>query len=181
MKLTRRALLKNSFLLGATAPLSLASAFAANPGSVPLQGHITLYGRDQSTTELGLGLRQQGLEPHYEGAFNPLALSALPMGTLAAGFTDESGIVLMTSLLAGRGRLLALGRHAPDQHQLLSHRGPVSQSLAMAAGETRSWQALLGREYARLAMSTGRERHAQHFRRTATTASVSELSFLVQL
>ncbi|HAA46767.1 MAG: hypothetical protein XD36_0700 [Halomonas sp. 54_146] len=178
MKLTRRALLKNSFLLGATAPLSLASAFAANPASVPLQGHITLYGHDQSTTELGLGLRQLGLQPRYEGAFNPLALSALPTGTLAAGFTDESGIVLLTSLLAGRGRLLALGRHAPDQHQLLSHRGPVIEPLAI---ETGSWQASLGREYARLALTSDRHRHAQRFQRTATTASGSELSFLVQL
>ncbi|MGY2464025.1 hypothetical protein [Vreelandella sulfidaeris] len=178
MKLTRRALLKNSFLLGATAPLSLGSALASNPASVAPQGPITLYGSNTSTTELGLGLRQQGLVPRYEGHFNPLALSALPSGTLAAGFTDESGIVLLTSLLAGRGRILALGRHEADRHQLLSHRGPIIDSMTV---ETGSWQASLGREYGRLVSTPGRGRHAKELPRAATAANIRELSFLVQL
>ncbi|TDV97133.1 hypothetical protein BDK62_10721 [Halomonas alkaliantarctica] len=178
MKLTRRALLKNSLLLGATAPLSIGSAFAANQANVSQQGQINLYGSNKSTTELGLGLRQLGLKPRYEGRLNPLALSALPSGTLAAGFTDESGIVLLTSLLAGRGRILALGRHESNQHHLLSHRGPIVEPTTI---ETGSWQASLGCEYARLALASARDRHARHFLGTPTTTNVSELSFLVQL
>lgn len=181
MKLTRRQLMKNGLLLGAAMPLSLGAAWAADSGlaDAPVHGPINLYGADRSTTELGLGLRQQGWAPRYEGRLDPLALNAQPAGTLAAGFTDEAGLVLLTSLLAGRGRVLALGRHDAGQHRLLSHRGPVAAPLAV---ETGSWQAALGREYARLALAAGNARHTRDVRRPAGEAlNATELSFLVRL
>lgn len=181
MNLTRRQLLKNGLLLGSAVPLSLGAAWAAERGlaDAPVHGPIRLYGTDRSTTELGLGLRQQGWAPRYEGRLDPLALNALPAGTLATGFTDEAGLVLLTSLLAGRGRVLALGRHEAGRHQLLSHRGPLSAPLAV---ETGSWQAALGREYARLALADGHGRHSREARRPAGEAtSATELSFLVRL
>lgn len=181
MNLTRRQLLKNGMLVGASAPLSLGAAWAAERGlaDAPVHGPIRLYGADRSTTELGLGLRQQGWEPRYEGRLDPLALNALPAGALVTGFTDEAGLVLLTSLLAGRGRILALGRHEAGQHHLLSHRGPVAAPLAE---ERSSWQAALGREYARLALANDAGRHAEYFRRPGGAAeNASELSFLVRL
>lgn len=181
MNLTRRQLLKNGLLLGSAVPLSLGAAWAAERGlaDAPVHGPIRLYGADRSTTELGLGLRQQGWAPRYEGRLDPLALNALPAGTLATGFTDEAGLVLLTSLLAGRGRVLALGRHEAGRHRLLSHRGPLAAPLAV---ETGSWQAALGREYARLALADGHGRHSREARRPAGEAtSATELSFLVRL
>ncbi|MDY7114754.1 hypothetical protein RAN53_00195 [Halomonas sp. SSL-5] len=181
MNLTRRQLMKNSLLLGAAMPLSLGAAWAADSGfaDAPVHGPIRLYGADRSTTELGLGLRQQGWAPSYEGRLDPLALNAQPAGTLAAGFTDEAGLVLLTSLLAGRGRVLALGRHEAGHHQLLSHRGPLAAPLAAEAG---SWQAALGREYARLALAAGSARQTRDVRRPASEATdATELSFLVRL
>lgn len=181
MNLTRRQLLKNGLLLGSAVPLSLGAAWAAERGlaDAPVHGPIRLYGADRSTTELGLGLCQQGWAPRYEGRLDPLALNALPAGTLATGFTEEAGLVLLTSLLAGRGRVLALGRHEAGRHQLLSHRGPLSAPLAVEAG---SWQAALGREYARLALADGHGRHSREARRPAGEAtSATELSFLVRL
>lgn len=181
MSLTRRQLMKNGLLLGASVPLSLGAAWAADsaPADAPAQGSINLFGIDRSTTELGLGLRQQGWAPRYEGSLDPLALSAQPAGTLAAGFTDEAGLVLLTSLLTGRGRVLALGRHDARQHRLLSHRGPIAAPLAVGTG---SWQAALGREYARLAMAPGNARHTQGIRRPSDEPSNgTELSFLVRL
>lgn len=181
MNLTRRQLLKNGLLLGSAVPLSLGAAWAAERGlaDAPVHGPIRLYGADRSTTELGLGLRQQGWAPRYEGRLDPLALNALPAGTLATGFTDEAGLVLLTSLLAGRGRILALGRHEAGRHQLLSHRGPLAAPLAVEAG---SWQAALGREYARLALAGSTARHARQFTRAASEAvNARELSFLVRL
>ncbi|MGE4534918.1 hypothetical protein [Halomonas sp.] len=181
MKLTRRQLLQNGLLLGASAPLSLGAAWAADSGLAPspVHGPIRLYGVDRSATELGLGLRQQGWEPRYEGRLDPLALNMLPAGSLATGFTDEAGLVLLTSLLAGRGRVLALGRHEAGRHRLLSHRGPVVEPLAVSAG---SWQAALGREYARLAQVEGVGRHVREVERTPDAAtSATELSFLVRL
>ncbi|MFY0991720.1 hypothetical protein [Halomonas sp. C05BenzN] len=182
MRLTRRQLLKNGLLMGSAVPLSLGAAWAGGQGAsdaAPRKGRISLYGVDRSATELGLGLRQQGWEPHYEGRLDPLALHALPAGTLATGFTDEAGLTLLTSLLAGRGRVLALGRHEAGRHRLLSHRGPLAAPLAVEAG---SWQAALGREYARLAMADGSGRHAGRFRRPgAAVANATELSFLVRL
>ena len=179
MKLTRRQLLRNGLLLGSAAPLTMAAAWAgqATPSGSPVHGAISLYGVDRSTTELGLGLRQQGWEPRYEGRLDPLALNALPAGTLAAGFTDEAGLVLLTSLLAGRGQILALGRHDEGRHQLLSHRGPVAEPLAVSGG---SWQSALGREYARLALAGAAGREVRQFRRAAD-AGGRELSFLVRV
>lgn len=180
MNLTRRQLIKSGLLLGSAAPLSLGAAWAgqAASGGTLLHGPISLYGVDRSTTELGLGLRQQGWEPSYAGRLDPLALNALPAGTLAAGFTDEAGLVLLTSVLAGRGRILALGRHEAGRHQLLSHRGPVAEPLTVTAG---SWQAALGREYARLALADAASRDTRQFRRpSGDAASATELSFLVR-
>ncbi|GEM_PF-1208161 len=181
MNLTRRQLMKNSLLLGAAMPLSLGAAWAADSGLAPspVHGPIRLYGVDRSATELGLGLRQQGWEPRYEGRLDPLALNALPTGSLATGFTDEAGLVLLTSLLAGRGRVLALGRHEAGRHRLLSHRGPLVEPLSGAAG---GWQAALGREYARLALAEDEGRHAQAIVRPAARgASAAELSFLIRV
>ncbi|NYS62109.1 hypothetical protein [Vreelandella salicampi] len=180
MKLTRRQLLKNSLLMGAAAPLSLGAAWASDAGhpNAPFHGDIRLYGVEHSTTELGLGLRQQGFAPRYEGRLDPLALSALPSGTLIAGFTDEAGVVLLTSLLAGRGRIIALGRHEAEHHWLLSHRGSVSEPLAVESG---SWQVSFGRAYARLALASGRDRHTHQFPRAETNSDASELSFLVKV
>lgn len=177
MKLTRRQLLKNGLLLGAAAPLSLGAAWGGQAAG-PVQGAIHLYGAGRSTTELGRGLRHQGWEPRYAGRLDPLALSGLPAGTLATGFTDEAGLVLLTSLLAGRGRILALGRHAAGHHQLLSHRGPLTVS---PAERESSWQAMLGREYARLALTGGTGRHVEQFRHSGDGAAhASELSFLIR-
>ncbi|MDT0501515.1 MULTISPECIES: hypothetical protein [unclassified Halomonas] len=181
MKLTRRQLMKNGLLLGASVPLSLGAAWASDVGLAddPAHGSISLFGVDRSTTELGQGLRQQGWTPRYEGRLDPLALNAQPAGALATGFTDEAGLVLLTSLLAGRGRVLALGRHDAGQHRLLSHRGPIAAPLAVDAG---SWQAALGREYARLATASGSARHSQDIRRPyGESVSATELSFLVRL
>ncbi len=181
MNLTRRQLLKNGLVLGSSVPLSLGAAWAdqGGAGGLPSLGPISLYGVDRSASELGQGLRQQGWEPRYAGRLDPLVLSALPAGSLAAGFTDEAGLVLLTCLLAGRGRLLALGRHAAGHHQLLSHRGRLAISLAVDSG---SWQAALGREYARLASASRSGRHAERFLRPGDAAqSDSELSFLVRL
>lgn len=181
MNLTRRQLMKNGLLLGASVPLTLGAAWASDsaPADAPTQGSISLLGVDRSTTELGLGLRQQGWAPHYAGRLDPLALNAQPAGTLAAGFTDEAGLVLLTTLLTGRGRVLALGRHDARQHRLLSHRGPIAAPLAVDAG---SWQAALGREYARLATASGSARHTWDIRRSSGEASkATELSFLVRL
>ncbi|WP_253448511.1 hypothetical protein [Halomonas sp. Y3] len=179
MKLTRRQLLRNGLLLGSAAPLTMAAAWAgqATPSGSPVHGAISLYGVDRSTTELGLGLRQKGWTPHYEGRLDPLALNALPAGTLAAGFTDEAGLVLLTSLLKGRGRILALGRHEAGRHHLLSHRGAVDAGLATEAG---SWQSALGREYARLALAGTGKRDEHRFQRPAD-AGGRELSFLVRV
>ncbi|MBB3191910.1 hypothetical protein [Halomonas cerina] len=180
MKLTRRQLLKNGLLVGA-APLAMGAAWTSQAGvaDAPAQGEISLYGADRSATELGLGLRQKGLTPRYEGRLDPLSLNALPSGTLATGFTDEAGLVLLTSLLAGRGRILALGRHAADADQLVSHRGPLAGPLV---AEGSSWQAALGREYGRLALTGRAGRHARQFRRPAdATGTASELSFLIRL
>ena len=87
MNLTRRQLMKNSLLLGAAMPLSLGAAWAADSGfaEAPVHGPIRLYGADRSTTELGLGLRQQGWAPSSEGRLDPLALNAQPAATPAAG------------------------------------------------------------------------------------------------
>jgi hypothetical protein len=180
MKLTRRQLLKNSLLMSASAPLSLGAAWAAEAGHshTPIHGDIRLYGVDSSTTELGLGLRQQGFSPRYEGRLDPLALTALPSGTLMAGFTDEANVVLLTSQLAGRGRIIALARHEAGKHWLLSHRGAVSEPFAIASG---SWQASFGRAYARLALASGRVRHTQQLSMAGTSSGVSELSFLVKV
>jgi hypothetical protein len=181
MNLTRRQLLRNGLVLGFAAPLSMSTAWASQIGmaAAPLSGEIHLYGIDRSTSELGLGLSQQGLTPRYEGRLDPLALNTLPGGTLATGFTDEAGLVLLTSLLAGRGRILALGRHEAGRHQLLSHRGPVVAPLAVEAG---SWQAALGREFARLALAGSTARHARQFTRPDDDAvNARELSFLVRL
>lgn len=182
MNLTRRQLIKSGLLLGASVPLSFGAVWAADSGhaEAPVHGPISLYGTDRSTAELGVGLRQQGWIPRYEGRLDPLVLSAQPAGTLATGFTDdEAGLVLLTSLLAGRGRILALGRHEAEQHQLLSHRGPVAELLAVEVG---SWQAALGREYARLATASGSARHTWDIRRPSGESSkATELSFLVRL
>ncbi|MEQ5803158.1 hypothetical protein [Halomonas sp. H10-9-1] len=181
MNLTRRQLLRNGLLVGAASPFAIGAAWASQAGmsDAPARGEIRLYGADRSTTELGLGLRQQGWAPRYEGRLDPLALNALPAGTLATGFTDEAGLVLLTSLLAGRGRVLALGRHEAGRHRLLSHRGPLAAPLAV---ETGSWQAALGREYARLALADGHGRHSRQARRPAGEATrATELSFLVRL
>jgi len=88
-------------------------------------------------------------------------------------------LVLLTSLLAGRGRILALGRHTGGIHHLVSQRGPLVEPLAVEAG---SWQAALGREYARLALTSTTGRHAQQFHRPIEPPlNTSELSFLVRL
>lgn len=182
MNLTRRQLLTNGLLLGASAPLSLGAAAWAGQGgaaNAARHGSIRLYGDDRSTSELGAGLRQQGWTPRYAGRLDPLALTTLPPGTLAAGFTDEAGLTLLTSLLAGRGRLLALGRHERGRHQLLSYRGPISEPLAVTAG---TWQAALGEEYARLARAASHGRHARQLPPpTGDVGNARELSFLVRL
>ncbi|MGJ7459320.1 hypothetical protein [Halomonas sp. RA08-2] len=182
MKLTRRQLLRSGLLLGSAAPLTMAAAWAgqASPGGAPVHSAIRLYGVDRSTTDLGLGLRQQGWEPRYEGRLDPLALNTLPAETLITGFTDEAGLVLLTSLLAGRGRILALGRHEQGRHRLLSHRGPVAEPLSFSGG---SWQSALGREYARLALAGDTGREVRQFRRPADAGDIAirELSFLVRV
>lgn len=182
MRLTRRQLLKRGMLLGMAAPLSVGAAWAGQGGGAAglRHGEIHLYGVGRSITELGLGLRQQGWAPRYAGRLDPVPLSALPADTLAAGFTDDAGLVLLTSLLAGSGRILALGRHEAENHHLLSHRGPVVAPLAVTSG---SWQTALGEEYARLAAAGSDERHARQFRRPAEAAALHahELSFLIRL
>ncbi|MDW0360167.1 hypothetical protein Q8G38_12670 [Halomonas venusta] len=180
MKLTRRQLLRNGLLLGSAAPLTIAATWAgqAVQSGPPVYGEISLYGEDRSTTELGLGLRQKGWTPRYEGRLDPLVIiNALPRGALAAGFTDEAGLVLLTSMLKGRGRILALGRHDSGQHYLLSHRGTLDAELATRAG---SWQSALGREYARLAQASMGKRSEHRFQRSPN-ADARELSFLVQV
>lgn len=178
MNLTRRQLLKNSLLVTAAAPLPFATAWAGASAG-PAHGELILYGTDRSTTELGLGLRQQGWAPRYEGRLDPLSLGTLSNGVLAAGFTDEAGIVLLTSLLTGRGRILALGRHTANTHQLASYHGPIVTPTEVEAG---SWQAALGREYARLAMTSSAGQHYNRFQRPTNSAkNASELSFLVRL
>ena len=179
MRLTRRQLLKNGLLMGSAVPVSLGAAWAGQAASATTAAHgqISLYGVDRSATELGLGLRQHGWTPRYEGRLDPLALNALPVGTLATGFTDEAGLVLLTSLLKGRGRILALGRHDSGRHHLLSHRGPVDAALATEAG---SWQSALGREYARLALTGSGKRDEHRFQRP-TGVDARELSFLIRV
>ncbi|QTP56594.1 hypothetical protein HNO51_19040 [Billgrantia sulfidoxydans] len=182
MPLTRRQLLRNGLLVGAAAPFTLGAAWASQAGSLAeaVHGEITLYGDDRSAAELGAGLRQKGWVPRYAGGFDPLALAALPNDSLAAGVTDEAGLVLLTSLLAGRGRILALGRHVPGGHRLLSHRGRIMAPLVEAS---ESWQAALGREYARLALNQEAQRSALRLRRADVNdaAGGEALSFLVRL
>lgn len=181
MKLTRRQLLRNGLLLGSAAPLTIAATWAgqAAQSGPPVYGEISLYGVDRSTTELGLGLRQKGWTPRYEGRLDPLVINALPRGALAAGFTDEAGLVLLTSMLKGRGRILALGRHDSSQHYLLSLRGTLDAELAIRAD---SWQSALGREYARLAhASASMGKRSEHRFQRSPNADARELSFLVQV
>ncbi|SFI16334.1 hypothetical protein [Modicisalibacter xianhensis] len=181
MNLTRRQLLKNGLLLGGFAPFSIGAAWASqlSSGIASRHGEIGLYGSGSSATKLGLGLRQQGWTPRYEGHLDPLSLNSLPSGALVTGFTDEAGLVLLTSLLAGRGRILALGRHEARGDYLVSHRGPVTH---LQATEGESWQFALGEAYARLALAGTAGRYARRFPRLEiVTDKGSELSFLVRL
>ena len=182
MQLTRRQLIRNGLLMGAASPFAVGATWAAKAGADGEEeyGEILLYGNDRSTAELGSGLREKGWMPRYAGSFDPLALAALPANRLATGFTDEAGMVLLSSLLAGGGRILALGRHGSAGHRLLSHRGRIMEPMVAAQG---SWQAALGREYARLALSQETRRSAPQFRHADVddAAGGEELSFLVRL
>ncbi|GEK48224.1 hypothetical protein HPA02_25070 [Bisbaumannia pacifica] len=180
MNLTRRQLLKNGLVMGAASPVALGTTWADASGASRDGGHgeIRLYGTDRWVTEMGLGLRQQGWGPRYEGRLDPLSLNDLPRGTMAAGFTDDAGLVLLTSLLAGRGRILALGRHMAGADLLESHRGPITRTLSAEEG---SWQAALGREYARLALANGTGRHVRRLSRPVAAAEAGALSFLIRL
>ncbi|WP_431025124.1 hypothetical protein [Halomonas sp. H5] len=179
MKLTRRQLLKHGLWLGGSMPLTVGTALAGTAGSggAPNAGEVLLYGAQHSASELGLGFRERGWAPRYQGRLDPLSLAALPRHRLIAGFTDEAGLVLLTSLLAGRGSFLAVGRHRPGYHDLRSHRGPLAASL-----EGEAWQAALGREYARLALTRRRERavHRLHSA-SGALARPGEVSFLVRV
>mgnify|MGYP000020601554 CR=1 FL=1 len=181
MSMTRRQLLRNGLALGAAVPAALSTGMVgqAMAAGLSLNGEIQLFGFDRSTTELGRGLQDKGWKPVDAGRFDPLALTALPGGSLAAGFTDEAGLALLTSQLVGRGRILALGRHGAGRHQLVSQRGPITASLTSGVG---SWQAALGREYARLAEGRPTARHVRNLLDQSGMASnTSELSFLVRV
>src|SRR5699024_2053508 len=102
----------------------------------------------RSVTELGLGFLEQGWVPAYQGRFDPQTLDSYPRGQWATGFIDEAGMVLLSSLLVGRGRVLALGRHEAATHHLLSL---TDQPLGTAELDDKHWHTALGRQYARLA------------------------------
>lgn len=181
MTITRRQLLRNGLALGAAVPAALSTGMVgqAMAAGLSLNGEIRLFGSDRSTAELGRGLQEKGWKPVDAGRFDPLALTALPSGSLAAGFTDEAGLALLTSQLVGRGRILVQGRHGSGNHQLVSQRGPVAEPLMSGAG---SWQAALGREYARLAENLPTARHVRNLRDpSGMPSNTSELSFLVRV
>ena len=179
MTMTRRQLLRNGAALGAAVPVSLSTGWVgqAMAEGLAINGEIRVFGSDRSSSELARGLRGAGWRPVEAGRFDPLVLADLPRGTLAAGFTDEAGMALLTSQLVGRGRILALGRHSADGHRLVSQRGAVVDSLAQADS---SWQTALGREYARLAQNPPSGRR-DHNLREVGTAGTRELSFLVRV
>lgn len=181
MTMTRRQLLRNGLALGASVPVAVGTGWMGQAVAAGLSpnGGIRLFGSGHSARELGKGLREKGWSLVDAGPFDPLALNALPSGTFAAGFTDEAGLALLTSQLVGRGRILALGRHAAGHHQVVSQRGPVVDGLSE---DPAGWQAALGREYARLASNGATERQVRNIRLNSKHPSHgSELSFLVRV
>lgn len=179
MTMTRRQLLRNGFALGAAVPVSLSTGWVgqAMADGLAIHGAVQVFGNGRSTAKLAQGLRDGGWRPVEAGRFDPLVLADLPRGSLTAGFTDEAGMALLTSQLVGRGRILALGRHGSDGHQLVSQRGAVAHTLSRAGG---SWQQELGREYARLVQNQPTGRESRSLRESTGTGSC-ELSFLVQV
>ncbi|WP_123630814.1 hypothetical protein [Salinisphaera orenii] len=181
MTLSRRELLKHGLALGSLAPFAVGLA-AGEPTAPLMARRVAVYGPERASRALRQGFSRAGWQSTFAGRLNVLELARSRPGYWIAGFADDAELVLLTSLAAGRGRIVALGRHAPQAHSVRSWK--TNSPVSFQESNPRDWRRDLGGLYAALADHTPLSPHADTRpgqRVVAAPRDAREHSFLIRV